>query len=62
MICDGKYRILDDYGAYEGMKWRADCECNPLEFDTPEAAIKHALDNSFGCKVFIVRMLDWGVL
>lgn len=47
-----KYRILRDYGSYEGMKFEGD------EFATVDAAVKAAL-NGYGGSFFIVQVIDW---
>lgn len=56
---DGRYRIVTDYGAYEGMSWRTDPATNaPLEFDSADLAIQEALSSNSGHKIYIVRMVE----
>lgn len=48
-----KYKILFDYGSYEGMKFQDE------EFDTVAEAVKHALQLSYSCPFLIVNIIDW---
>lgn len=48
-----KYKILFDYGAYEGMKFQDE------EFDDVNNAVKHALNLNFSSPFFIVSVVDW---
>ncbi len=49
-----KYRILIDYGAYEGMKFWDD-----EGFDSIDKAVKEAQTNTYGSKFYIVQVIDW---
>ena len=54
---ESKYRILIDYGVYEGMKfWDAD------GFDTVSAAVKEAVARSFSSPFFIVKVIEWSAV
>lgn len=46
-----KYKILWDYGAYEGMKF------DDMEFDTINEAVKEATSRSYTTKWLIVRVI-----
>jgi len=46
------YRILFDYGPYEGM------DLDDEEFDTVDAAVKRAATYN-GTPVLIVQVIDW---
>jgi len=48
------YRIIVDYGAYEGMKF-----LDNEEYDTVDAAVKAAISDSQGSKWIIVTIVDW---
>lgn len=49
-----KYRILIDYGAYEGMKlWDEE------GFDNLDDAVKEAQANSYGSEFKIIQIIDW---
>lgn len=47
-----KYKIMFDYGAYEGYKMQDD------EFDTVDAAVKHAVALNYSAP-FIVVSVHW---
>lgn len=47
------YRILHDYGGYEGMKFYDG------EYATIGAAIKAAVEASYGCRFLIVQVVAW---
>lgn len=49
-----KYRILFDYGAYEGMKFWDD-----VEYETVDEAVKKALELNLGTPFLIVQVVDW---
>jgi hypothetical protein len=55
---DGKYRIINNYGGYDGMSWRNGADQRPLEFETIDAAMREALEHNQGCGVYIVRMVE----
>ncbi len=48
-----KYKILFDYGAYEGMKFQDE------EFDSVGKAVKHAIGLNYSTPFLIVRIIDW---
>ena len=48
-----KYRILFNYGAYEGFKFQDE------EFDTVAEAVKHALELNYATPFLIVQIIDW---
>ena len=48
------YRIVNDYGSYEGMKFHDD-----IEYPTVAEAVKAALDSRYGVPFLIVRVIDW---
>ena len=48
-----KYKILFDYGAYEGMKFQDE------EFETVAEAVKHAMDLRYATPFLIVQVIDW---
>jgi hypothetical protein len=48
------YRIVNDYGTYEGMKFHDD-----VEYETVAAAVKAALDSRYGVPFLIMRVIDW---
>lgn len=54
---EGKYRILNNYGGYDGMSWRVGPDGWPLEFDTIDAALVEIMRSSC-CEVFVVRMIE----
>ncbi len=47
-----KYRIIFDYGTYEGMKLQDDI------FDTIDEAVKHAVSMNYGTS-FIIVSIHW---
>jgi hypothetical protein len=49
-----KYRIIHDYGAYEGMKFY-----NDVEYDTVDEAVKAALAVNYGTPFLIVHVVEW---
>ena len=54
---ESKYRILIDYGIYEGMKlW------DENGFDTLNAAVKEAVTNSFSSPFLIIKVIDWSAI
>ena len=48
-----KYKILFDYGAYEGMKFQ------DKEFDSVKEAVKHAISLNYHTPFLIVNVIDW---
>lgn len=48
-----KYKILFDYGAYEGLKF-----VDEIEFDTVDEAVKHAVAMNYST-TFIVVSVHW---
>ncbi len=48
-----KYKILFDYGTYEGFKFQDE------EFDTVDAAVKHALALRYSTPFLIVVIVQW---
>jgi hypothetical protein len=48
-----KYKILHDYGAYEGMKFY-----DEKEFDTVAEAVRFALELRYGVPFLIVQVID----
>lgn len=50
----GKYRILNDWGGYDGMKFHDD-----KEYDTVGEAVKAAVDSRYGASFLIVQIIDW---
>jgi hypothetical protein len=53
---ENKYKILIDYGAYEGMRFLDDYETLDLT-----EAINVAQSNNFGSPFHIVKIVDWEV-
>ena len=49
-----KYRILIDYGAYEGMKFADD-----TEYETVDEAVKRAIQENSAFPFFIVQVINW---
>ena len=49
-----KYRVLIDYGSYEGMKF-----ASPDEFATVDDAVKFAINNSCGSPFLIINVVEW---
>ncbi len=49
-----KYKIIIDYGAYEGMKF-----INEMEYDTVDEAVKDALKYNSSFPFLIVVVVDW---
>ncbi len=49
-----KYRILFDYGAYEGMKFYDD-----KEFDTVAEAVNFAIELRYSTPFLIVSVIAW---
>ena len=50
---ESKYRILWDYGGYEGMKF------HEKDFDTVDEAVKEASSQSYSARWLIVRVVEW---
>lgn len=50
---EGKYRIMFDYGNYEGMKFQDG------EYATVKDAVKEALSLNYSTPFLIVRVIDW---
>jgi hypothetical protein len=48
------YKILNDYGGYEGMKWFDD-----VEYPSISEAVKVAINSSYGVPFHIVTVHDW---
>lgn len=48
-----KYKILFDYGAYEGFKFQDE------EFNTVAEAVKHAVGLNYCSPFLIVQVIDW---
>ncbi len=48
------YKILNDYGSYEGCKFH-----NDIEYPTVAEAVKVALGSGYGVPFLIVRVIDW---
>jgi hypothetical protein len=48
-----KYRIMINYGSYEGFKLLED------EFETVDGAVKAAVGLSYGSPFIIVQIIDW---
>lgn len=48
-----KYKILRDYGVYEGMKFE------DQEFDTVDEAVKHAIGMNHCTPFLIVKVINW---
>lgn len=48
-----QYRILTDYGSYEGMKFQDGV------FDTVDEAVRSAMDINSAFKFLIVSVIDW---
>ena len=49
-----RYRIIIDYGGYEGMKFWDD-----KEYDTVDEAVHVAQENGYGSKFYIVNVINW---
>lgn len=50
---ESKYKILWDYGAYEGMKF------DDKEFDSVNEAVKEASSRGYSTNWLIVRVVEW---
>lgn len=50
----GVYRIVIDYGAYEGMKF-----WDEIGYETVSEAVNDAIKCNFGSPFFIVRIVAW---
>lgn len=50
----GGYRILIDYGAYEGMRF-----WNDVDYATVDEAVKEAVSASHGSPFYVVQIIDW---
>lgn len=48
------YRIVNDYGSYEGMKFH-----DEVEYKTVAEAVKTAIDSRYSVPFIIVRVIDW---
>lgn len=48
-----KYKILFDYGAYEGCKFQDE------EFTSVRDAVKHAVELNYATKFYVVEVIDW---
>lgn len=48
------YRVIHDYGAYEGMKF-----LNETEYTTVADAVKAALAAGYSTPFLIVSVIDW---
>ncbi len=48
-----KYKILFDYGTYEG------CKFQDMEFATVREAVKYAVELQNGSPFLIVQIVDW---
>lgn len=51
---ESKYKILIDYGSYEGMKFPTD-----EEFETVDEAVKMAIGLNYGSPFLIIKVIDW---
>lgn len=51
-----EYKILFDYGAYEGCKFQDET------FTTITAAVKHAMGLNYSSPFFIVKVIDWKII
>lgn len=49
-----KYRVLIDYGTYEGMKFWSD-----KGYDTVDEAVKVAMTSAAGSEFYIVKVIKW---
>ena len=49
----GQYRILFDYGSYEGLKLQKE------SFATVDNAVKHALSLNYSTPFLIITIIDW---
>ena len=49
-----KYKILHDYGAYDGMKFY-----DEKDFDTVAEAVRFAIELNYSTKFLIVQVIDW---
>lgn len=47
------YRILDDYGIYEGMKFH-----DEIEYKTVAEAVKVAVNSGYGAPFLIVKVIE----
>jgi len=52
-MTESKYKILWDYGGYEGFKFHDN------EFDTIDEAVKEAVSQSYSARWIIVRVINW---
>lgn len=50
---ESKYKILWDYGGYEGLKF------HDVEFDSIDAAVKMATEQSYSTRWLIVKIIEW---
>ena len=59
-----KYRIMFDYGAYEGFKFYVanDKENTPLEYDTVGEAVQAGMGAGYSTPFIIVQVIDWKML
>lgn len=48
------YKILHDYGTYEGCKFY-----DEKDFETVGEAVKFAIELRYGVRFFIVKVIDW---
>lgn len=51
---ESKYKIIFDYGTYEGMKFWDD-----KEYETVDEAVKEAIAINSFTKFIIVKVIDW---
>ena len=50
-----KYKILWDYGGYEGMKFHDE------DFDSVEEAVKTAISHAYSARWLVVKIIEWKV-
>jgi hypothetical protein len=60
-VTESKYRILFDYGGYDGMSFMTTGK-EVAEFNTPDEAMKAALDSGWHTKFLIVKVIKWDVV
>lgn len=49
-----KYRIINDHGVYEGMKF-----LNDKEYTSVNEAVKEAITSNYSTPFLIVSVIDW---
>lgn len=57
-----KYRIMHDYGSYEGFNFYSDKENIPLEYETIGEAIKAGMNAGYSTPFIVVHVIDWETL